>query len=101
MKIKPLEFIDEPKNYYGLVPRTTAIVDTWGETGDRSQPRIYNRFDVFRDNYGVPYAMSSIDSGRVEVQTFDEGKALCEKWHQEYWTQLLNDIKENILESED
>lgn len=101
MKIKPLEFIDEPGGYY-IVSRTTAITDTWSEDTDHSHPRIYHRFDVFRDNSGQPCAMSSsLNQGPVKVKTFEEGKRLCEEWHQTYWNQLLQDIKNNILESED
>lgn len=102
MKIKPLEFVDAEKDYWGRVPRTTAESDTWGPDTDMSHPRIYNRFDVFRNNNDeIRVASTSLGLGPVTVETFEEGKALCNQWHRNYWEQLLTDIKSNILENED
>lgn len=69
---------------------------------DMSHPRIYNRFDVFRNNNDeIRVVSTSLGLGPVTVETFEEGKALCNQWHRNYWEQLLTDIKSNILENED
>lgn len=99
MKIKKLQWRDEPKNYYGRVPRTTAIVDTWGYGEDSHIGRIFLRYDIFEGNDNKLRAMStSLDTGPVEVSSFEEGKALCNAWNTMYWKELMEHIQKYVME---
>ena len=100
VKFKKLEFRDEPKNYYGRVPRTTAIVDTLGyDEDDRHVGRILLRFDIFEGNDNKLRALANhLDIGPVEVSSFEEGKALCNAWNVMYWKELMEHIQKHVME---
>lgn len=99
MKIKDLEFYDEPKNYYGRVPRSTAIIDTWGLEGiDRYNGRKFIRYDVYEGNDNNLHAFCAALDLKADVGSIEEGKKLCNEWNRKYWTEHIEHIKKYILD---
>lgn len=86
--------------------RYTVIIDSWDGIGrevEDKPKRIYHRFDVFNNltSKGIMQwkAMSaSLDIGPINVDSAKDGKALCEKWHHDYWTKVIDSVKSIILE---
>lgn len=41
---------------------------------------------------------TSLDTGPVEVSSFEEGKALCNAWNTMYWKELIEHIQKYVME---
>lgn len=106
IKIKPLEWDDTNPNNFDVVGhmlRTQAIVDTWDDEAwnkddGKRGPRIYHRFDIFTDNADNMFAASvSLEKKAIPVKSFEEGKAVCERWHQEYWHEFFKNLADTVV----
>lgn len=104
--IRPLEWTDDAPDASGNIRRSHAKTDTWTakrfediEDGDATEyPRILNTFVVFMDDEDNLFAASiQLNKPATPVESLEEGKALCERWHQEYWHMFLEKIADAVI----
>ncbi|MBD5583696.1 MAG: hypothetical protein HDQ88_01250 [Clostridia bacterium] len=94
IKVKPLEWNDDApdsRDVHGNLRRSHAVTDT-------NDPRIHNRFLVFKDNDDNIFAASvTLAKSAVPVESFGEGKILCEQWHREYWNEFFEKLADTVV----
>lgn len=98
INIKPLVFVEDHVNEYGVVPRVRAVVDLHGMGLDKDELVFeVHSVCVGNDFYLYKAISPSLDKGPTTVLSFDAGMGMCNYWYIMYWKKLFEEIKKQNL----